>query len=280
MARMSIDDKFLRDPRVIRLGHAFGWRRQEAMGRLLDVYAVSYDREMDVLSSDDIDVAAEHEGFSARMVEVGLGERVRSGIRISGAAKRIAYLTGKHDAGRNGGLKSGESRRNSSKHSAKHAEKNPEARGNPPDVVPDPVPDPVVVVVPDPVLVPDQEYSPSARAARAGAPGRLPSSDHALVVAAFHDRFLARYGSAPTWGSKQGSQVKRMLKAHPAAELVKRIAILFESPPAFLASCPPDMGTLEQHLDKLAAPSRSHGSGDLLSRLHSDIARREAAGET
>jgi hypothetical protein len=154
MARMSIDDKLLRDPRAIRLGRAFGWRRQEAVGRLMDVFALTYDRESDVLPAADIDIAAEQDGFTDRMIEVDLAEHVRGGVRIKGAAERIAYLQGRHEAGRLGGLKSAETRRKKAQQKSKHTFDSDEARRNPPDPVPDPVPD-------DPPDLPDTDLSPA-----------------------------------------------------------------------------------------------------------------------
>lgn len=138
MARMSIDDKFLRDPRVARLARNLRWSRYEARGRLLDVFAVCYDLETDVLRAEDIDAAAEHPGLADEMFAVDLAVNVRGGLRIRGAGKRIEYLGAKREAGRLGGLKSGESRRLA----AKHERSNHEAPPNPPDPVPDPVPDP------------------------------------------------------------------------------------------------------------------------------------------
>lgn len=154
MARMSIDDKLLRDPRAVRLARKFGWRRQEAIGRLLDVYAVAYDRERDVLSVEDVDIAAEQPGFADAMFEVDLAEQIRTGVRIKGAAERIAYLSHKAEAGRIGGQKSGEARRNRREAERSSASSNREARGNPPDPVPD------LPSVPDPVPE-DQNLSPA-----------------------------------------------------------------------------------------------------------------------
>jgi len=146
MARMSIDDKLLRDPRVLRLARALGWSRRETVGALLDVFAVAYDRERDVLPSADIDIAAEREGFADLMFEVDLAEQVRGRVRIKGAKERIEYLVSKSNAGRIGGIKSGESRRKS----AKQKTNDREARRNPPDPVPDLPPDPVPDQISDP----------------------------------------------------------------------------------------------------------------------------------
>lgn len=157
MARMSIDDKFPRDPRVRRLAARLGWSRQQAMGALIDVFAICYDRETDLLPAVDVDVAAEQPGFADLMFEVDLAEQVRGRVRIRGAKERIKYLDKKVEAGRVGGLKSAETRRNK----AKQNRSTLQAPVNPPDPVPDVVPDPVPVPdLPDPDLSPARAPAP------------------------------------------------------------------------------------------------------------------------
>lgn len=145
MARMSIDDKFLRDSRVKLLGNRLGWSRRETMGCLLDVFAIAYDREDDVLPVAEIDEAAGKQCFAVLLVEVDLGELVGDRVRIKGAGERIEYLEKKREAGRIGGRKSGESRRNQREAKRSTASTTPceanEASWNPPDPVPDLVPD-------------------------------------------------------------------------------------------------------------------------------------------
>jgi len=148
MARMSIDDKLTRDPRAVRLGRIYGWRRQEAIGRLLDVFALTYDRERDVIPGEDIDIAAEQDGFAVSMELVGLAEKTPKGYRVKGAAERIRYLQECRDSGRVGGIKSGESRRERSKGNAKRPFKGnrsdpsegSEGLGKPPPPPPPPPP--------------------------------------------------------------------------------------------------------------------------------------------
>lgn len=160
MARMSIDDKFPRDPRVIKLGRRVGWSRRETMGALIDVFQIVYDRERDTLPAEDIDIAAEREGFAEHMIECDLAERTRAGVRVKGAAERIDYLKNRAEAGRVGGLKSGESRRNSTEANARSkrstASSGAEASRNPPDPVPDPPP------VPDGVPDLERETAPAS----------------------------------------------------------------------------------------------------------------------
>jgi len=111
VARMSIDDMILRDPRVLRLAALCGIGRHDAIGRLLAVFAITYDRVSDVIDCADVDIAAEVECFAEHMITVNLGVRVREGVRIRGAKKRIKYLNDLAGAASEAGRKSGESRR-------------------------------------------------------------------------------------------------------------------------------------------------------------------------
>jgi hypothetical protein len=177
MARMSIDDKFLRDARVVLLGRRFAWSRRETMGALLDLFAVAYDREDDVIPAAEIDVTAGEAGFADALIDVDLGEPTADGVRIKGAAARIEYLTNKREAGRKGGRKSGEARRNRNEAKRSTPSSDREAHGNPPDPVPDLVPDPVPDLIPD--LPPAHAIPPSP----------VPST---TLAQSFADRDLAK----------------------------------------------------------------------------------------
>lgn len=154
MARMSIDDSFLRDPKVMRLAKRVGWSRRETMGALLDVWAVSYDRATAVLPAEDIDIAAQQDNFACDLIVVGLASQVDEGVRLNGASDRILYLNHKSEAGKKGGQKSGISRRNKREAKTKQCFDNSEARGNPipntsaPDLPNPSAPDPVPALAP------------------------------------------------------------------------------------------------------------------------------------
>lgn len=171
MARMSIDDKFLRDPRVRRLGAHLGWSRRETMGCLLDVFAITYDRETHLLLPADIDEAAGKQCFADALVCFDLGERVGDLVRVKGAYERIAYLDKRREAGRLGGINSGKSRRNQSEAkrstASSTAKRSNEAPRNPPDPVPDPVPAPV----PDQISADQNSDLDHDRSAESGGPG-------------------------------------------------------------------------------------------------------------
>lgn len=168
MARMSIDDMFLRDPRVLRLGRACGWNKFETRGRLLEVFALVYDRvdagADDVVQVADIDTAADHEGLAVLMIEHGLAEKDRRGVRIRGARERTNYLATRKGSGQLGGIKSGESRRKKAKVDTKVTFAKPEGRANP---TPTPTPVPAVVLSGDAPA--PKAWDPN----EAGARGRL-----------------------------------------------------------------------------------------------------------
>jgi hypothetical protein len=84
--------------------------------------------------------------------------------------------------------------------------------------------------------------SPTTR--RPGVPGYTETID------VFHRRYLAAYGQPPTWRAAEGSNLKRLLAAHGAEEVQRRIAILFESPPRWLTP-PFSFGTLVANFDRL-----------------------------
>jgi len=258
MARMSIDDMLGRDPRITVLSTILGWTRRETAGCLiLEVWPICYDQRTHLISERIIDAAAGCAGFAKAMVEAELAVMDRSGkVHVKGARERIEYLNHKSSAGRQGGLKSGEARAQKSKQTPSTGEADvkqrgstPQARGNPsatasasPSVPPS---SPVPASDPPPALV--------LRVAEPdGSPG------HRQVVARFDELYKQRTGGAsPSWGKDTGGMIKTLLGKHTGAEIIRRIEILFCSPPRFLQGSTPDVQTLVQHFDKLATPSQS-----------------------
>jgi hypothetical protein len=248
MARMSIDDMLGRDPRLLRLSKACGWSRRETAGCLiLDVWPLCYDREKIDIADVDIDIAAGMDGFTQLMVNVGLAVRVTTDkVRIAGARDRIKYLQAKRAAGYRGGVKSAEVRGKEVKQTpstrqanSKHSSSKGQASGNP--SVPDSASAPVLVL-------------------DLPAPAPAVALGYSDVVARFDLLYKQRSGGAsPSWGEKQGGMIKGLLGKHPAAEIIRRIEILFWHPPQFLSGSIPDIATLVQHFDKLAAPSQQAG---------------------
>lgn len=101
---MSVDDCALRDPRILRLARACGWSRRETVGALLDVWSICYDRGTYWLPRDDVDTAAERDGFAALLEQVGLAREEPEGLRIAGTTGRVEYTRRQEERGRKGGL--------------------------------------------------------------------------------------------------------------------------------------------------------------------------------
>lgn len=159
MARMSIDDQFLRDPRVRVLASLCGWSVRETRGCLLDVWAVCYDRMTPELSRAVIDVAAERPGFADLLLESELGAAAIGKVKVAGVEERIGYLVEQRRRGQMGGKRRAENL------AALHDPLEANAAAplqHPLKPLPDSVPDDL----PDPVLVPDA--LPETRAWDAG----------------------------------------------------------------------------------------------------------------
>jgi hypothetical protein len=68
--------------------------------------------------------------------------------------------------------------------------------------------------------------------------------------------FEAANRSKPTWGAKHGAQLKRLLAAHDANEVARRMHGLFTGWLSWPAP-PYDFGTFVLHFDKIVEPSRA-----------------------
>lgn len=85
----------------------------------------------------------------------------------------------------------------------------------------------------------------------------------AAIKNAWWSAYRQMTGQDPAPNKRQWGQLKRTLHERAkgdAGEVVRRIKVLFESPPRFLAGTPPDFATLEEHWEKLAAPSGTNGT--------------------
>jgi hypothetical protein len=183
MARMSIDDMFARDTRVLRLANMCGWSKRETRACLEDIWSLCYDRVAPYLPAADIEVTARGDAISPptltgtfvdALIEVGLarpavkadrihttrdGKKVpwldqqwEGKLYLNGTGERVGYLLGKKRGGAQGGVKSGESRRSRGEARSKQGRSTVEAQSKltftPAEApgnpsVPDLVPDPV-----------------------------------------------------------------------------------------------------------------------------------------
>lgn len=109
---------------------------------------------------------------------------------------------------------------------------------------------------------PSEERDVSPRGATPPTSGPEPPKveGYQETVQHFDERYRAAHGGAkPTWGARQGKLLKGLLKTHGAAEVQRRINVLFDAAPAWLDGR--DIGTLAQHFDKLAQPTARTGAG-------------------
>ena len=127
MARVSVDDTVWRGPREVRLRRVASklagrdWSQRELVGTLVAVWSICYDQVSVEISIEDVDTAAELDGFAAALVECNLARRAgKFRINVAGAAKHVAYLLGQSENGK----KSGGVRRK--KTDGKHAESSKE----------------------------------------------------------------------------------------------------------------------------------------------------------
>ena len=204
MARMSIDDSAPRDPRVKKLARAMGWHRHQALGALIDVWAVCYDRVTAVLTVEDVDLAVEIDGFCARMVECDLARTLpgdANSVHIAGVEKRIGYLNSASESGKKGGVKSGESRRRKREATLRKPSSDPsegsEGSTNPSALVPDSASAPVLPSAVAPV--PEGSTPSPKREAADRAPG-VATTAKALVDALWDAHQAARSDVAAKLG--------------------------------------------------------------------------------
>lgn len=265
-----------KEERVLVIADIAGYNRHEAIGRLVDMWAWCTDGGLEH-APDDCEGYAVSEAVVCRFLgplgvrailgdncdDFALGELRTDGlIHLRGTADTVARLRALRVTASAGGLKrSGEPKakgangRFVSKRTKAPAGHQPATSRPPADDQPATSRPPAASSeIPDPrsqILIPDPEdLERSSRSA---------GSAHARVIAAFDQRYSGRYGSKPTWGAKQGQQVKQLLKTHSPEELERRIEILFEAPPDFLARSPADFGTFAQHVDKLVRPTTRAG---------------------
>lgn len=82
-------------------------------------------------------------------------------------------------------------------------------------------------------------------------------------IACFDQHYRdANSGAKPTWGARQYVTMRQLVEKHGAAEVEKRITIMFTAPPRWPAP-PYDLQTLSLHFDKFATPS---GKGGMIDR--------------
>lgn len=105
--RVNVDSQAQNDPRMHLLARHLQINVFEAMGRILRVWFVCYERRSAVVQPIEIDIASDRDGFTEAMIASGLAERDAAGIYVRGVLNRIRFL----ETQQRKGQKSGEARR-------------------------------------------------------------------------------------------------------------------------------------------------------------------------
>lgn len=104
MARVNLDGKIWRDPRVKRLTIHRAVSLRETVGTLAAIWDVAIDSHSAIMLAVDVDAAAEASGYSADLVTFGLAEDLGDRVRLRGVEERIAFLKTQAERGRLGGI--------------------------------------------------------------------------------------------------------------------------------------------------------------------------------
>ncbi len=107
MARVNLDGKVWKDPRVKRLAKRRGITIHTTVGMLAAVWDVAYDNKTPIMPRIDVDTAADADNFAADMVAEDLATPITDdlvSVRLRGVTERIQYLLQQAERGRKGGL--------------------------------------------------------------------------------------------------------------------------------------------------------------------------------
>jgi len=108
MSSVRVEDEARKDPRFVLLGKRLGTSRQDALGRMIDIWAYCTEKQTRFLSALVIDTLAEIENFAKYLIdpEISLAETGQDSglIRIKGTKGRIEWLSKLRKNSRKGGL--------------------------------------------------------------------------------------------------------------------------------------------------------------------------------
>lgn len=109
----------------------------------------------------------------------------------------------------------------------------------------------------------DQKGSAASQQQRVPAPQTLRAESldgYTETVTAFHDAYRSAYNASPTWSAVTGAQLKRLLNAHGADEVQRRIAVLFSAAPRWITP-PFTFNTLVRNFDALVTETKQEVTG-------------------
>jgi uncharacterized phage protein (TIGR02220 family) len=91
--RVNVDESALTDPRFQRLRRYLSITFHEGIGRAVPVWMTAYNRRSAIMTTEDVDIAADLDGFAGAMVRADLAEQVdESHVRLRGVEDRIQFL--------------------------------------------------------------------------------------------------------------------------------------------------------------------------------------------
>jgi hypothetical protein len=91
--RVNVDESALTDPRFRRLARYLAIVLFEAIGRCVPVWMTAYNRRSAILTAEDVDIAADRDGFAAAMVRAELADQLEGEqVRLRGVTERIQFL--------------------------------------------------------------------------------------------------------------------------------------------------------------------------------------------
>jgi len=271
VASVRIASKARNDPRFVIVAALLGYADADhaimKVSRIWDYQTETYTPERPTYVVDPVivDALLGVVGGCAVLVKAGLAEEVPAGLRIRGSEGQIEWLWNKRNAGRKGGRPKTASVPTpddcsddyNQEPAGSHLQGRVTAEPNPPSLTTSPS---------DPPSEDQHVASPSAPLALEPQPTRKPRDKakpvegYTETVAVFDQAFrAASQGKKPTWTAIAGANLKRLLKAHGAAEVQRRIGVLFSSPPRWL-SPPFTLETLVRHFDALAVSSAANQS--------------------
>lgn len=80
-----------------------------------------------------------------------------------------------------------------------------------------------------------------------------------VVIDAYHDEFLRRFGEKPNLTGKDGALVKGMVRRHGTEKVLDMMGRMFASADPFIAQTGPTLAILSSQWNKLAANGSGHG---------------------
>ena len=237
--RVNVDSSSLTDPRFKLLGKALGMTHFEARGRCLFVWNECYERASSLLSLDEVDALAEHDGFGRAMVHVGLASLRGERVHVKGIEQRIEWVKTRRRAAQEGGRKNRENWKQKKSHDLTDSHMASQKasleeshvalleESQPPKHADSPLA--LALALAPALALKNTEPSPPAQAPLALEPPKPEGPKPGTVLkAVWLPWYRARYGDDFAWFAKEGAQASRLMKLagdRGAPEVLRRAEI-------------------------------------------------------